>query len=264
MRYVFKRISLLCSALVLLSIPVGVLAAEVQLAVASNFSGAMQAIAQRFEQDSGHTLKLAYGASGKLVAQIRQGAPFEVFLSADSSKPAYLVEQGLAVANSAFTYAHGRLVLWSAREHYVDSRGAVLQRGDFRYLAIANAQLAPYGKAAQQVLAALQLEQRLGPKAVTGQNIAQTYQFVDSGNAELGFVALSQWKAIQPGRGSAWLVPSEYHEPIRQDAVLLAKGKDNHAAGQFMDYLRGPIAQSIMLEYGYEIPFVLARQEYAD
>lgn len=229
-------------------------AEEVQLAVAANFTAPMQKIAAEFEKDSGHKAKLMFGATGKFYAQITNGAPFEVFLSADDETPARLERDGLAVAGSRFTYATGRLVLWSAREGYVDDKGEVLKKGDFRHLSIANPRTAPYGAAALQTLSKLGLLPALEPGFVQGENIAQTHSFIVSGNAELGFIALSQiFRDGKPGAGSAWLVPANLHEPIRQDAVLLAKGQSNPAAAALLKYLKGDKARSIIKSFGYEL-----------
>ncbi len=229
-------------------------AEEVQLAVAANFTAPMQKIAAEFEKDSGHKARLMFGATGKFYAQISNGAPFEVLLSADDETPARLERDGLAVAGSRFTYATGRLVLWSAREGYVDDKGDVLKKGDFRHLSIANPKTAPYGAAAIQTLSKLGLLPALEPRFVQGENIAQTHSFIVSGNAELGFIALSQ--VFRDGRlasGSAWIVPANLHEPIRQDAVLLAKGQSNPAAAALLKYLKGDKARSIIKSFGYEL-----------
>jgi molybdate transport system substrate-binding protein len=229
-------------------------AEEVQLAVAANFTAPMQKIAAEFEKDSGHKAKLMFGATGKFYAQITNGAPFEDFLSADDETPARLERDGLAVAGSRFTYATGRLVLWSAREGYVDDKGEVLKKGDFRHLSIANPRTAPYGAAAVQALSKLGLLPAVEPRFVQGENIAQTQSFIVSGNAELGFIALSQvFKDGKLGSGSAWLVPTNLHEPIRQDAVLLAKGQSNPAAAALLKYLKGDKARSIIKSFGYEL-----------
>ncbi len=228
-------------------------AAEVKVAVAANFSAPMQAIARAFEQSSGHRVIAAYGATGQFYAQINHGAPFEVLLAADDSTPAKLESEGAGVPGSRFTYAVGALALWSAQPGYVDAAGAVLKNDTFRHLAIANPQTAPYGLAATQVLDKLGLTQAVKPKLVEGQNIAQAYQFVASGNAELGFVALSQvYKDGQITQGSAWRVPAQLHEPIRQDALLLAKGQDNPAARALLEYLRGEQAATLIRTYGYQ------------
>ena len=229
-------------------------AEQVQVAVAANFSAPMPAIAEGFEQATGHTLVAAYGATGQLYAQIKNGAPFEVFLAADDSTPAKLESEGESVIGSRFTYAIGALALWSAQEGYVDEQGAVLKANQFQHLAVANPKTAPYGLAASQVLAKLGLSQTLAPKLVEGQNIAQTIQFVASGNAELGFVALSQvYKDGRLSSGSAWRVPAELHEPIRQDALILNKGQNNPAAKALVEYLRGEQAATVIKSYGYQL-----------
>lgn len=227
-------------------------AGEVQVAVAANFAAPMQAIATQFAKDTGHRAVLMGGSTGKLYAQIRNGAPFEVFLSADDATPARLVAEGSALRGSRFTYALGRLVLWSATPGLVDAEGKVLARGGFAHLALANPKLAPYGAAAMQVLGALGLAETLRSKLVVGESIAQAYQFVHSGNAQLGFVALAQ--VAQDGAiasGSAWRVPAELHAPIRQDAVLLARGQANPAARALLEYLQGPAARAVIRSYGY-------------
>lgn len=227
-------------------------AAEVQVAVAANFTAPMQKIAAEFERDTGHRASLAFGATGKFYAQIRNGAPFEVFLAADEATPAKLEQEGGAVAGSRFTYAIGKLALWSAQPGVVDDKGEVLKRGAFARLAVANPKTAPYGAAALQVLRKLGVAEALAPKLVTGENIAQAHQFVASGNAELGFVALSQvWADGRLTSGSAWLVPGELHEPLRQDVVILAAGRDKPAARALADYLRGAKAVAIIRAFGY-------------
>jgi molybdate transport system substrate-binding protein len=235
----------------LLAIPAA--AAEVRVAVAANFAAPMEQIAAEFTRDTGHRVVISSGATGKFYAQIRNGAPFEVLLSADDTTPAKLEQEGPGVAGSRFTYAIGRLVLWSPKPGYVDPQGEVLKKGDFRHLAVANPKLAPYGRAAQEVLEKKDLWQPLQPRLVLGENIAQTYQFVASGNAELGFVALSQIKTEGGERpGSFWIVPQTLHTQIRQDAVLLAKGKA--PAEQLMKYLKSDKAAAIIRRYGYELP----------
>lgn len=227
-------------------------AAEVNVAVAANFTAPMNAIASEFARDTGHQAKLAFGGSGKLYAQIKNGAPFQVFLSADDEKPAKLEQEGLAVPGSRFTYAIGTLVLWSPYAGYVDANGDVLKHGKFNKLAIANPKLAPYGKAAIEVLTGMGLLDTLAPRLVQGENIAQTYQFVGTGNAELGFVALSQ--VMKDGKitnGSAWVIPAKLHASIRQDAVILSSAKDNPAAKALMQYLKGDKAKAIIKSYGY-------------
>jgi molybdate transport system substrate-binding protein len=229
-------------------------AAEVSVAVAANFSAPMRKIALAFEQDTGHKAVVALGSTGRLYAQIRNGAPFQVLLSADHEAPARLVAEGLGVADSQFTYAVGRLVLWSRQDGLVDDKGAVLKSGRFERLALADPKLAPYGAAALEVLTKLGLAQTLAPRFVQGESIAQTYQFAASGNAALGFLALSQ--VFADGRlthGSAWVVPPSLHAPLRQDAVMLSAGKDNPAAAALMRYLRGDKARAIVRAHGYEL-----------
>lgn len=229
-------------------------AAEVNVAVAANFTAPMKAIAEEFTKDTGHTTKLAFGSTGKFYAQIKNGAPFEMLLAADDETPAKLEKEGVGVAGSRFTYAIGSLALWSAKEGFVDDQGEVLKRGGFNKLAIASPKLAPYGKAAIEVLTGMGLQDTLAPKFVQGENIAQTYQFVSTGNAELGFIALSQ--VMKDGKlisGSAWIVPGKLHTPIRQDAVILTTGKDNAAAKALADYLRSDKAKAIIRAYGYGV-----------
>ena len=228
-------------------------AADVQVAVAANFTAPMQAIAADFEKATGHKVVAAFGATGQFYAQIRNGAPFDVFLAADDTTPEKLDKEGLTVAGSRFTYATGALALWSARSGYVDANGDVLKANQFSHLAIANPKTAPYGLAATQVLDKLGLTQAVATKIVEGQSIAQAHQFVSTGNAELGFVALSQiFKDGVITSGSAWKVPASMHDPIRQDAVLLVKGKDNPAARALIDSLKGPPAAAVIRAYGYQ------------
>ncbi|MBN3967759.1 molybdate ABC transporter substrate-binding protein [Pseudomonas gregormendelii] len=227
---------------------------EVQVAVAANFTAPLQAIAADFEKDTGHKVIAAYGATGQFYAQIKNGAPFEVFLSADDSTPQKLENEGDTVKGSRFTYAIGTLALWSAKDGYVDSQGKVLSDNQYQHLAIANPKAAPYGLAATQVLARLGLTDQVKAKIVEGQNITQAYQFVSTGNAELGFVALSQvYKDGKVSGGSAWIVPGDMHDPIKQDAVILNKGKDNPAAKALVDYLKGPKAAAVIKSYGYQL-----------
>ncbi|MGE4243992.1 molybdate ABC transporter substrate-binding protein [Ramlibacter sp.] len=229
-------------------------AGEVAVAVAANFTAPIRRIAQDFEADTGHKAVLAFGSTGAFHAQIRNGAPFHVLLAADDATPLTLEREGAAVAGSRFTYATGKLVLWSSRAAYVDDRGAVLRTGAWQRLAVANPKLAPYGAAAVETMEKLGVLSAARPKLVQGENIAQTYQFVASGNAELGFVALSQ--VIAQGRiaqGSGWIVPSHLHSPIRQDAVLLASGRDNPAAAALLAYLKGEKARAVIRGFGYDL-----------
>lgn len=222
---------------------------EIRVAVATNFAAAMSALVERFERSTGHTVLVSSGSTGVHYAQIKSGAPFEAFFAADAERPRLLEAEGAAVAGSRFLYAVGRVALWSNRVDYVDAGGAVLETGDFRHLAIANPELAPYGAAAREVLAARGLLSRLQPRLVTGQDIGQTYSFVQTGNAELGFVAWAQLR--RPGEtigGSYWLVPESLHRPIEQEAVLL---RDVPAARAFMEFVKGPEARKIIRGYGY-------------
>lgn len=240
----------LCAAVLCSS---NALAGQVLVAAAANFSAPLQAIAGEFEQDSGHRVIASFAATGQLYAQIEHGAPFEVFFSADESTAARLESQGLGVSGSRFTYATGRLALWSARPGYLDGSAAVLKANQFQHLAVANRHAAPYGLVASQVLDALGLSAAVRHKLVEGQNITQTHQFIATGNAELGFVALSQ--VYQDGRvssGSAWIVPAQMHTPIRQDALLLRKGEHNPAAVALIEYLKGEKATKIIKSYGYQ------------
>lgn len=227
----------------------------VAVAVAANFTGPMQVIAPVFERDTGHKLNLAFGATGKFYAQISNGAPFELLIAADDETPARLVKEGQGVPGSAYTYAIGKLVLWSADPKLVDNKGDILKKGGFKHLALANPKTAPYGAAALQTLSKLGVGETLKPFFVQGENIAQTQQFVATGAAELGFVAYSQViKNGQIGSGSGWLVPASFHDPIRQDVVLLAKGKDKPAATALMTYLKGDKAKAIIQSFGYDLP----------
>jgi molybdate transport system substrate-binding protein len=246
-----------CGAVVSLALVFGgatpARADEVLVAVAANFAAPAARLSDAFRAASGHTLKLVSGSTGKFEVQIVAGAPFEVLLSADDETPQRLISAGHAVAGSAFTYAVGQLVLWSATPGLVDAQGAVLSAGRFEKLAIANPKTAPYGRAAMEVLAARGLTAALSPKLVTGESVAQAYQFIATGNAELGFVALSQVSV--PGKapsGSLWRVPAALHQPIRQDAVLLKAGVGKPAAAALLQWLRGEPAQAVIRSHGYE------------
>ncbi|HEY1104461.1 MAG TPA: molybdate ABC transporter substrate-binding protein [Burkholderiaceae bacterium] len=227
---------------------------EVQVAVAANFAGPMKAIAAVFEKTTGHKAELITGATGKFYAQIKSGAPFDVFLSADNETPAKLEQEGLAVKGSRFTYATGKLVLWSANANLVDGKGDVLKKGDFKKLAIANPKVAPYGAAAVETMTKLGLLDAITPKLVQGESIGQTFSFISTGNAELGFVALSQ--VLEGGKlkaGSAWTVPATLHAPIVQDAVVLARGKDNKAAAELIALLKSDRIKDLIRSYGYDL-----------
>ena len=229
-------------------------AGEVTVAVAANFTAPMQKIAQAFEKDTGHKAQLAFGATGKFYAQIKNGAPFAVLLAADAKTPARLEAEALSVAGTRFTYAMGRLALWSKQTNVVDDKGEVLRSNRFDKLAIADPKLAPYGAAAMAVINHLGLLPQLTGKLVQGESIGQTFQFVNSENAQLGFVALSQIMVDgQLGQGSAWVVPQNYYAPIQQDAVLLNAGKDNAAAIALLKYLQADKAKAIIRQYGYAL-----------
>jgi len=228
-------------------------AGEVLVAVASNFVAPMHRIAAEFEKTTGHQARLVVGSTGKFYAQIKAGAPFQLLLAADDETPARLVREGDGVAGSPFTYAIGKLVLWSPKPGFVDDQGEVLKSGRFAHLALAEPKLAPYGLAAIETLKALGLAEALQPKVVTGESVTQAWQFVASGNAELGFVAYSQTHA--EGRligGSYWLVPARYYRPIRQDAVVLVKGQGVAAVDALAGFLKSPAADDIIKSYGYD------------
>jgi molybdate transport system substrate-binding protein len=247
----YKLLSTLLVAYVMSS---GCYAAEVLVAVAANFAAPMQKIAPLFEKDTGHKAILSFGATGSFYAQIKNGGPFQILLSADDETPLKLEKEGFGQAGSRFTYATGKLVLWSKQTGMVDGAGQILKTGDFQRLAMANPKLAPYGKAAHETLAKLGLLQAVQPKIVQGDNIAQAYQFVFTENAQLGFVALSQVFAEgKISQGSAWAVPSHLHSPLQQDALLLNPGKNNPAAEALMNYLKTDKAKNIIRAFGYEI-----------
>ncbi|HBZ92431.1 MAG TPA: molybdate ABC transporter substrate-binding protein [Pseudomonas sp.] len=241
--------SLLALTLVFAS---GAIADEVKVAVAANFTAPIQVLAPEFEKATGHKLVASFGATGQFYAQINNGAPFDVFLSADDTTPAKLEGEGASVPGSRFTYAIGSLVLWSADASYLDGTDAALKAGQFKHLSIANPKAAPYGLAATQVLDKLGLGVAVKAKLVEGQNITQAHQFVSTGNAELRYVELSLvYMDGKLSSGSAWIVPGELHEPIRQDAVILNKGADNPAAAALVEFLKGPQAARIIEAYGY-------------
>lgn len=225
---------------------------EVLVAVAANFAAPMKEIAVVFEKETGHKALISSGSTGKLSEQIRNGAPFQVFLSADDKALAGLESEGLAVTRTRFTYAVGTLVLWSPKPGFVDGKGEVLRKGAFQHLAIANPKLAPYGVAAMETMNKLGVFAGVEARIVQGENISQTYQFVSSGNAELGFIALSQ--LMQDGKpvgGSTWVVPENLHSPIRQDAALLAIGRGKPAAEALIRFLRGEKAKAVIRSFGY-------------
>jgi molybdate transport system substrate-binding protein len=226
-------------------------AIEINVAVAANFTEAAKEIATAFEKKTVNKVLLSFGSSAQFYTQITQDAPFQVFLSADQERPEKAVAEGFAVADSRFTYAVGKLVLWS-RDPKVVTGADTLKQGAFSKIAIANPAAAPYGAAAVETMKALNVYDALQPKIVQGNNIAQTFQFIDTGNAELGFVALSQ--VIERSEGSRWLVAGNLYSPIKQDAVLLKKGAGNEAAKAFMNFLKGPEAAAIEAKFGYGTP----------
>lgn len=231
----------------------GVQAQTVMVAVAANFTEPMQEIAAAFDKDTGNNTVLSFASSGKFFAQIKNGAPFDVFLSADVAKPLALEEAGLSVKDTRFTYTKGALILWSPKVDFVDSQSPdVLTNGQFKHLSLANPKLAPYGTAAIETLKNLGVYEDVAKRIVMGENIAQAYQFVATHNAQLGFVALSQvMKQGKLSSGSGWIVSKDLYSPIRQDAVLLKKAEDNDAAKALLDYLKSDKALAIIESYGY-------------
>ena len=230
-------------------------AAEVSVATASNFVAPLAQVAVLFQKESGHTLKVSSAASGKLYAQIKGGARFDVFLSADEELPKQLLQEGLAVGGSRFVYATGRLVLWSAQPGLVDEKASVLNKGNFSTLAIANPVNSPYGVAAKETLTKLTMWNSIQRKLDKGDDLAQTYQLAASERDDLAFIALSQ--VMRDGKisqGSWWLVPPEMHKPIRQSAVLLSGAKDKEAAKVFLEFLKGEKARAVMRGFGYDLP----------
>ena len=225
----------------------------VQVAVAANFTAPARALAEVFARTTGHEAKLSFGATGAFYTQIKNGAPFDVLLAADNERPARLEKEGDTVPGSRFTYATGQLVLWSAKPGLVDDEGAVLKHGQFGKIAIANPKNAPYGAAAVEAMEKLGLAATLQPKLVTGESIGQTFNFIATGNAELGFVALAQ--VLDGGKlksDSMWVVPAQYHAPIIQDAVILKRAANNPAAKAWMELLKTPQSKALIRSYGYE------------
>ena len=240
--------AILLAAVAMVSAVSAAQAEETNVAVAANFTAAAQEIAELFHEETGHTAVLSFGSTGQLYTQIAQDAPFTVFLAADDARPRKAVEEGLAVEGTQFTYAVGGLVLFSRDADRVTGE-ETLRTADFERLAIANPTTAPYGAAAVQTMRALGVYDMLEPRIVQGNNIAQALQFVATGNAELGFVAMAQ--VIDTSEGSRWIVPEHLHEPIRQDAVLLTRGAEDEAAKAFLDFLMGPEAGEVIARYGY-------------
>ena len=251
MRFNLRRLLTLTAALALSA---AAQAEVVQIAVAANFTAPARALAEIFARTTGHEAKLSFGATGAFYTQIKNGAPFDILLAADEERPIRLEKEGDTVPGSRFTYTIGQLVLWSAKPGLVDGEGAVLKGGNFNKIAIANPKLAPYGAAAVETMDKLGLAAALTPKLVTGESIGQTYNFIATGNAELGFVALAQ--VLDGGKlksGSMWVVPAKYHAPIIQDAVILKRAAANPAAKAWMALMRSPNTQDFIRSYGYEV-----------
>ncbi|MEJ2453648.1 MAG: molybdate ABC transporter substrate-binding protein [Candidatus Thiodiazotropha sp.] len=249
----------LCKPIVLTTLLANILLAtqaqadEVRIAVAANFTDATREIAPLFEAATGHTTKISFGSTGKLYSQIEHGAPFEVFLAADTKRPIKAEREGLAVEGHRFVYAKGKLVLWSAKaDRYTDGE-RFLKGGAFDHIALANPKTAPYGLAAEQVMAHLSVLSQLTPKLVKGDSISQTFQFVATGNADAGFVALAQIKGWQGEAGTLWEIPENYYAPIEQAAVLLKNGEDNPAAIAYLEFLRSDAAREVIERYGYAV-----------
>lgn len=228
-------------------------AGEVNIAVAANFTGATHKLIPLFEKATGNTVKVSFGSTGKLYAQIANGAPFDVFLAADTKRPQKLEQAGMAVPGKMFIYAKGKLVLWSTKKDLFHNGGQFLKQGNFSHLAFANPKTAPYGTAAKQVMQHLGIWPRLQDKLVQGESISQTFQFVATGNAQVGFVAYSQLKAWQGASGSSWVIPMSFYQPIEQGAVLLKKGANNPVAQAFFDFLKSKTAHKVIESFGYGV-----------
>jgi molybdate transport system substrate-binding protein len=228
-------------------------AQEVKIAVAANFTDASREIAPLFEKVTGHTTRISYGSTGKLYSQIEHGAPFELFLAADTQRPIKAEREGLAVPGSRFVYAKGKLVLWSVKPDRFKRGEGFLKKADFDHLALANPKTAPYGLAAEQVMRHFGVFSQLTPKLVKGDSIAQTFQFIATGNADAGFVAFAQIKGWRGNEGTLWEIPADYYAPIEQAAVLLKKGEHNPAATAYLQFLKGDVARKVIQGYGYGI-----------
>ncbi len=246
-----KRAFALAASLSLLAFSGLAHAADVKVAVAANFTDTAKELATLFQKKTGNTVTMSFGPSGGFFSQIEQGAPFEVFLSADAERPTKLEADGFGIAGTRFVYAYGTLVLWSATPGFVDNTGAVLAKGQFEHLSIADPAAAPYGVAAIEAMKKLGLYDKLSAKIVKGTSIGQAYTFVNTGSAELGFVALSQ--VIKFPRGSVWYVPKEDYTPIDQQAILLKPGASDPAAKAYLDFLKIPEAVKIITSYGYKV-----------
>lgn len=225
--------------------------------MASNFTHTMKSLITEFEKNSPHRINLSSASSGKIYAQIINGAPFDLFFSADQSKPMRLQKENWIVAGSRFTYAQGQLVLWSMKKELVSDGVETLSAGNFKKLALANPRLAPYGEAANQVLKKLGLVYLTQAKWVQGENISQTFQFVRSANVELGFVALSQVQLLlDQNKGGFWQIPENYYQPIYQDAVLLKRASGNLGALAFIEFMQGEKAKQLILRSGYKLSII--------
>ena len=229
---------------------------QVRVAVASNFAECLEALTPIFEESTGHQLVVSRGSTGRHFAQIKSGAPFDVFFAADSLRPTLLENEGLVVPGSRFTYAEGRLALWIPGAGPEDKRpmAAILQATEFDHLAIANPRLAPYGLAAKQALENLGLWEELRPRLVMGQNVGQTWQFVASGNAEVGFVAYPQVLSAPAMRGRWWKIDPPLHDPILQQAVVIKNAENAAAGAQLLEFLKGFVAHATLIKFGYLIP----------
>jgi len=228
-------------------------AEQVLVAVAANFAPPFREIAIEFETTTGHNVRVASGSSGNFYSQIKNGAPFDVFFSADAERPKLLEDEGLGIKDTRFTYAIGRLVLWSPNENLIKGE-ETLRSKQYKRLAMANPKTAPYGVAAMQTMQKLELWETLQPQIVMGESLGQTMGFIESGNAQIGFVGLSQ--VLGPkmkGKGGRWDVPNNLHEPIKQDVIVLTRAKDNQAAKALMEFIGSPQAKKIIERYGYEL-----------
>ncbi len=251
-----RLVALIAACLLMLSTS-KVMADQIRVAVASNFTSAITELAERFEFKSNHKIVLIFGSTGKHYAQIKHGAPFDAFLAADIIRPKRLEQEGNALLGSRFTYAIGRVILWSPSDNIINSNVDILKNdslnyASFRHLAIANPKLAPYGKAAEEILMSLGIWKDIQSRIVRGESIGQTFQFIKTGNAELGFVAYSQLNAkIGPIEGSYWKVPQSFYTPIEQQAVLL---NDNQTAREFLQFIRSEESKKIIQSFGYSVP----------
>lgn len=243
----------LFSLLVLMLVSMPVNADMVRIAVAANFTDASRSLATVFKKSTGHDLKISYGSTGKLYAQIEHGAPYDIFMAADTERPAKSIREGLAVPGSLFVYARGKLVLWSAQPVLFDDGEVFLRSGEFKHLAIANPKTAPYGLAAQQLLQNMGIWNELQDKLVRGDSIAQVFQFVATENSEIGLVAHSQARGWKGEPGSAWEIPVELYQPIDQAAVLLTRAENNPAAHAFIDFMKSGDAHKIIKSFAYDI-----------